>query len=49
MLGTIEIGPYSKRYMGNWTAVTGTLPENVSMTTVAHWEDGKIAEEYLFM
>jgi hypothetical protein len=34
---------------GNLTAVTGTLPENVSMITVAHWEDGSIAEEYLFM
>jgi hypothetical protein len=34
---------------GNWTAVTGTLPGNVTMVTVAHWEDGRIAEEYLFM
>ena len=34
---------------GNWTAVTGTLPGNVTMVTVAHWEDSRIAEEYLFM
>lgn len=33
---------------GNWTAVTGTLPGNITMVTVAHWEDGRIAEEYLF-
>jgi SnoaL-like domain len=34
---------------GNWTAVTGILPGNVTMVTVAHWENGRIAEEYLFM
>jgi hypothetical protein len=34
---------------GDWTAVTGTLPGNLTMVTVAHWEDGRIAEEYLFM
>jgi hypothetical protein len=34
---------------GNWTAVTGTLPGNITMVTVAHWEDGRISEEYLFM
>lgn len=34
---------------GNWTAVTGTLPGNVTMITIAHWEDSRIAEEYLFM
>ena len=34
---------------GNWTAVTGTLPGNVTMVIVAHWEDSRIAEEYLFM
>jgi hypothetical protein len=33
---------------GNWTAVTGTLPGNSTMITLAHWEDGRIAEEYLF-
>ena len=34
---------------GDWTAVTGALPGNLTMVTVAHWEDGKIAEEYLFL
>jgi hypothetical protein len=34
---------------GNWTAVTGTLSGNLTMVTVAHWENGRIAEEYLFM
>jgi SnoaL-like domain len=34
---------------GNWTAVTGVLPGNLTMVTVAHWENGRIAEEYLFM
>lgn len=34
---------------GNWTAVTGTLPGNLTMVTVAHWKDGRIAQEYLFM
>jgi hypothetical protein len=34
---------------GNWTAVTGTLPGNITMVTVAHWDNGRIAEEYLFM
>jgi hypothetical protein len=33
---------------GNWTAVTGTLPGNATMITLAHWQDGRIAEEYLF-
>jgi hypothetical protein len=33
---------------GNWTAVTGTLPGNVTTITLAHWEDGRIVEEYLF-
>jgi SnoaL-like domain len=33
---------------GNWTAVTGTLPGNSTMITLAHWENGRIAEEYLF-
>ena len=33
---------------GNWTTVTGTLPGNVTMITLAHWQDGRIAEEYLF-
>jgi hypothetical protein len=34
---------------GDWTVVTGTLLGNITMVTVAHWEDGRIAEEYLFM
>ena len=34
---------------GNWTAVTGTLPGNITMVTVAHWDNGRIAEEYLFI
>jgi hypothetical protein len=33
---------------GNWTAATGTLPGNITMITLAHWEDGRIAEEYLW-
>jgi hypothetical protein len=33
---------------GNWTAVTGTLPGNVTMVTVVHWKNGRIAEKYLF-
>ena len=34
---------------GNWTAGTGTLPGNLTMVTLAHWKDGRIAQEYLFM
>jgi hypothetical protein len=34
---------------GNWTVGTGTLPGNLTMVTVAHWKDGRIAQEYLFM
>ena len=33
---------------GNWTAVTGTLPGNSTMVTIAHWYNGRIVEEYLF-
>jgi SnoaL-like domain len=33
----------------DWTAVTGTLPGNLTMITLARWEDGRIAEEYLFL
>lgn len=33
---------------GNWTAVTGTLPGNSTMVTIAHWDNGRIVEEYLF-
>jgi SnoaL-like domain len=34
---------------GDWTAGTGTLPGNLTMVTVARWEDERIAEEYLFL
>jgi hypothetical protein len=34
---------------GDWTAVTGALPGNLTMVTVAHWEAGRIAEEYLLL
>ncbi len=34
---------------GDWTVGTGTLPGNLTMVTIAHWEDGRIAEEYLFL
>lgn len=43
--------------VGNWTAVTGNLTgtvlatgesSNSTMITLAHWEDGRIVEEYLF-
>jgi hypothetical protein len=33
---------------GNWTAVTGILSGNITMMTLAHWENGKITEEHLF-
>ena len=33
----------------DWTAVTGILPGNLTMITLARWEDGRIAEEYLFL
>lgn len=44
--------------VGDWTAVTGNITGtmlstgetfNSSMVTIAHWKDGRIAEEYLFM
>jgi hypothetical protein len=34
---------------GDWTAATGALPGNLTMLTLARWEDGRIAEEYLFL
>src|SRR5919109_4901294 len=34
---------------GNWTAGIGTLPGNLTMLTLAQWQDGRIAEEYLFL
>jgi hypothetical protein len=33
----------------DWTVVTGITAENISMVTVARWEDGKIDEEYVFI
>ena len=33
---------------GDWTAVTGTLNDGSTMATIARWENGHIAEEYLF-
>jgi hypothetical protein len=33
----------------DWTVVTGTLPGNLTIVTLARWEDGRIAEEYLFL
>ena len=44
--------------VGDWTAVTGNITGlilstgesfNSTMVTVAHWKDGRITEEYLFM
>jgi len=34
---------------GNWTVGTSTLPGNLTMVTLAHWKDGRITQEYLFM
>jgi hypothetical protein len=34
---------------GNWTVVTGVSSENVSMVTIARWDDGRIAEEHAFI
>ena len=34
---------------GDWKAVTGALPGNLTAVTIAHWEDGRITEEYLFL
>ncbi len=33
---------------GDWIAVTGLLPDGSTVATIARWEDGRIAEEYLF-
>ena len=33
---------------GDWTAGTGALPGNLTMLTLARWEDGRIAEEYTY-
>lgn len=45
---TIEAHPI-RIGAGDWTAVVGTFPGGGSMCTVARWEDGRIAEEYLFL
>ena len=34
---------------GDWTVATGTLPGNLTMLTLARWEDGRMTEEYLFL
>lgn len=33
---------------GDWTAVTGVMNDGTTMATIARWENGQIAEEYLF-
>jgi hypothetical protein len=33
---------------GDWTAATGLLRDGSTMATIARWENGRIAEEYLF-
>jgi hypothetical protein len=33
---------------GNWTAVTGVFNDGSTMATIARWENGQVAEEYLF-
>ena len=33
---------------GDWTAVTGLRNNGSMMATIARWENGQIAEEYLF-
>jgi hypothetical protein len=33
---------------GDWTAVTGLLSDGSTFATIARWENGRIAEEYLF-
>jgi hypothetical protein len=33
---------------GDWTAVTGVFNDGTTMATIARWEDGRVAEEYLF-
>ena len=33
---------------GDWTAVTGLLSDGSTMATIARWQNGQIAEEYLF-
>jgi SnoaL-like domain len=33
---------------GDWTAATGLLRDGSTMATIARWENGRIAEEYVF-
>jgi hypothetical protein len=33
---------------GDWTSVTGVMNDGVVMATIARWENGRVAEEYLF-
>ena len=33
---------------GDWTAVTGLINDGTTMATMARWENGQVAEEYLF-
>lgn len=55
-IGVVSAAPESKVLAhpikiaaGDWTVVTGSLPGNLTMVTLAHWEEGRIAEEYLFL
>ncbi len=32
----------------DWTAVTGLMNDGTTMATIARWENGRIAEEFLF-
>jgi hypothetical protein len=34
---------------GNWTVGTGTFPGNLTMVTLAHWQDGRMIQEHMFM
>ena len=47
--GTKIIAHPIKIAAGNWTIVTGQTDSNISMVTVARWEDNRIAEEYAFL
>ena len=47
--GTKIIAHPIKIAAGNWTIVTGQTDSNISMVTVARWEDNIIAEEYAFI
>lgn len=33
---------------GDWTSVTGVMNDGTVMATIARWENGRVAEEYLF-